>query len=59
MRREPISGGTEIICRNVVDVAKCLVDERRNVRVEESVHDVATTSISDDEPKVTQHPQLM
>jgi hypothetical protein len=53
------SGVAAAISGDVVDVAKRLVEQRGNVRIEEPVHDIAPASIADDESKVSQHPQLM
>jgi hypothetical protein len=43
----------------VIDVAKSLIEQRRNVGVVKPVDDVAPTSIPDDEPKISENAQLM
>jgi hypothetical protein len=43
----------------VIDVAKCLVEQRCNVGVVEPVDDVAPTSPPDDEPEIPENSQLV
>ena len=46
-------GMNKTVSRHMVDMAQCFIKQRRDVRVEEAIHDLATISIADDKTKVS------
>jgi hypothetical protein len=59
MRSERSLANSRAICRNMVDVTECLIEQCRDVGIEESVDHVAPASVTDHETEVSQDPQLV